>query len=209
VSVLNKIAFFQKRRDEVPNQRLAKELAQAKNKKGIQEIAGNLWSENPDVQTDCLKVLYEIGYLDPGLIAGYLDDFLKLLHSKNNRLVWGSMIALSTIAGIRPNGLYPHYPEIMKAMDKGSVITQDNGVKTLGLIASAGDAYQKPIFPYLLRHLATCRPKDVAQHSEKTLAAVTAGNKGEFIKVLKQRLSHLTASQAARVRRVIKAAEAR
>ena len=209
MSVLNKIAFFQHRRDEVPNQRLAKELAQARDKKGIQEIAKHLWSENPDVQTDCLKVLYEIGYLDPKLIAGYADDFLKLLHSKNNRLVWGSMIALSTIAGIKAKELYPHHPEIMAAMDKGSVITQDNGVKTLALIASAGHSYQRSIFPYLLKHLATCRPKDVAQHSEKTLVAVTAANKGEFNKVLEKRLSHLAPSQVSRVRRVIKAAEAR
>jgi hypothetical protein len=115
----------------------------------------------------------------------------------------------STIVGIKAKELYPHHPEIMKAIDKGSVITQDSGVKTLALIASAGRAYQRSIFPYLLRHLATCRPKDVAQHSEKTLVAVTAGNKGEFVKVLEQRMSHLTGSQVTRVRRVIKAAEAR
>ncbi|MCI0618234.1 hypothetical protein L0244_35095, partial [bacterium] len=98
MSVLNKIAYFQNRRDEVPNQMLARELAEKKNKKGIREIAENLWSENQNVQSDCLKVLYEIGFLNPNLIAEYAGDFLKLLKSKNNRMVWGSMIALSTIA---------------------------------------------------------------------------------------------------------------
>ena len=39
MSVLNKIAYFQNRRDEVPNQELARQLAEKKNKKGIQEIA--------------------------------------------------------------------------------------------------------------------------------------------------------------------------
>jgi hypothetical protein len=146
---LNKIAFFQNRRDEVPNQQLAKELAQTKDKKGIQEIAKNLWSENPDVQGDCIKVLYEIGYLDPKLIAGYVDDFLKLLHSKNNRLVWGGMTALSTIAGLRAKEIYPRRAEIMRAMDKGSVITQDGGVQTLALIASAGRAIPEAHLPLL------------------------------------------------------------
>jgi hypothetical protein len=94
--VLNRIAYFQNRRDEVPNQELARELAGAKDRKGIREIARNLWHENSNVQSDCLKVLYEVGYLNPVLIARYVGDFLKLLKSSNNRLTWGSMIALST-----------------------------------------------------------------------------------------------------------------
>jgi hypothetical protein len=209
MSVLNKIAYFQKRRDEVPNQKLARALAQSRDKKGVREIADNLWNDNPSVQSDCLKVLYEIGYLEPALIAGYAEDFLRLLHSRNNRLVWGGMIALSTIAGTQARELYPRASEIMKAVDQGSVITQDSGVKALALIASAGRAQQREIFPYLLRHLATCRPKDVAQRAEKVLAAVTAANKADFIQTLERRLGHLSGAQVARVKRVIKEASAR
>ena len=65
MSVLNKIAFYQNRRDEVPNQQFAKELAETENKAGIKEIAKNLKHKNKSVQSDCLKVLYEIGYLKP------------------------------------------------------------------------------------------------------------------------------------------------
>jgi hypothetical protein len=182
-SVLKGIAYFQNRRDEVPNQLLARQLASAKDKGGVREIADNLWNDNPSVQSDCLKVLYEIGYLEPALIAPYADEFLKLIHSRNNRLVWGGMIALSTIAGIKAKELGPHVPEITKAVDQGSVITQDSGVKALALIASASGAYQKEILPYLLKHLATCRPKDVAQRAEKVLAAVTEANRAAFIKL--------------------------
>jgi len=56
MSVLNKIAYFRNRRDEVPNQELAQKLAAAKDRKGIREIAENLWNENPQVQSDCLKL---------------------------------------------------------------------------------------------------------------------------------------------------------
>lgn len=209
MSVVNKIGFFQNRRDEVPNQELARELAETNNKKGIREIAENLWNDNENVRGDCVKVLYEIGYLNPELIADYADDFLRLLHDRNNRLVWGGMIALSTIAHLRAKDIYKHQRMIKGAMDKGSVITKDGGVRTLATVASADDAYQAEIFPYLLNHLATCRPKDVAQHSEKTLVAVNADNKRAFIQVLEERMSDLTDTQATRVRRVLKAAEAR
>ena len=105
MSVLNRIAHFQQRRDEIPNQELARDLAAKKDKAGIREIAEHLWDKNKNVQADCIKVLYEIGYMNPALIAGYAEDFIKLLKSKNNRLVWGGMTALAMIIGMVPMAL--------------------------------------------------------------------------------------------------------
>ena len=209
MSVLNKIAFYQNRRDEVPNQAVARELAQTRSLTDIHEIAGNLWNKEPNIQSDCLKVLYELGYLAPELIADYVDDFLKLLKHRNNLLVWGGMIALSTIAGLQADKIFPHIDEIILVMQKGSVITMDNGIRTLALVASQKDEYLKRLFPYLLDHLKTCRPKEVPQHAEKTLPAVTSANKSDFIRVLEKRLEDMTASQMTRLKKIIKAAEKR
>lgn len=209
MSVLNRLATYQSRRDEAPNQELARELAEKKDRKGIREIAQNLWSDNANVKSDCLKVLYEIGYLDPTLVADYVEDFLKLLKSRNNRLVWGSMIALSTIAALKAGEIYAHLPEIQSTMQSGSVITKDNGVKILAVVAAQKETYRQKIFPDLLHHLATCRPKDVPQHAEKIVLAVNARHKEEFIAVLQTRMVDLSPSQAARVRKVIKTAQQR
>lgn len=209
MSVLNRIAYFQNRRDEVPNQELAKVLATKKDKKGIREIADNLWNDNPYVQSDCLKVLYEIGYLNPALIAAHVGDFLKLSQAKNNRLVWGSTTALSTIAEVKADEIFAHFADLQKVIENGSVITVDNGIKTLAIVASKKDAYRKKLFPYLLKHLSKCRPKDVPQHSEKIVVAVNAKNKAEFVQVLKKRMSDMTGAQVVRVKRVIKEAERR
>ena len=208
MSVLNRIAYLQNRRDEVPNQELARELAEQKDRAGIREIAENLWNRDKNIQADCVKVLYEIGYLDPSLIADYAEDYLKLLRSRNNRLVWGGMIALCTVAELKADVIHAHLDEILKAMHAGSVITVDNAVKTLALAAS-NKAYRPAIFPHLLEHLRTCRPKDVPQHSEKSLPAVDASNKAVFIAVLEKRVEDLSAAQITRVRKVIKAAEKR
>jgi hypothetical protein len=205
MSVLERIAHLQNRRDEVPNQELARDLAAQKDTAGIREIAENLWNKDKHVQADCIKVLYEIGYLDPSLVAGYAEDFLKLLKSRGNRLVWGGMIGLSTIADLRADFVHAHLKEILRAMEMGSVITVDNAVKTLALAASK-DVYREAIFPYLLAHLHTCRPKDVPQHAEKSLPAVDASNKDEFIAVLEKRMEDLSGPQVTRVRKVIKAA---
>jgi hypothetical protein len=207
--MLNKIASLQGRRDEVPNQELARELAESKDREGIQEIAANLWSQDQNVQSDCLKVLYEIGYLDQGLIADYLADFLKLLHSRNNRLVWGGMIALATIAGVRPAEIDAQRALIQKTMEAGSVITMDNGVKILAVLASKLPEQNAEIFHYLLRHLETCRPQDVPRHAEQTLVAVNAANKASFIQALELRMPDLVGGQVTRVKKVIKEARNR
>ena len=207
MSVIQQIAFYQNRQDEIPNQELARRLAQEQDQEGIREIAENLWNKNSAIQSDCLKVLYETGYLQPELISPYANDFLRLLHSRNNRLVWGAMIALGTIAGHAANDLFPHAAEIQKIMENGSVITVDNGVLVLAKIAASARDRSAEIFPYLLRHLQICRAKEVPQHAEKILAAVNAENKDAFIAVLNNRSDDLSAAQLARVKKIIKQAE--
>jgi len=209
MTALNRIAHFQNRRDEVPNQELARDLAAKKDKAGVREIAEHLWDKNANVAADCIKTLYEVGYLDPGLIADYVDDFARLLKSRNNRLVWGGMIALAEASRANPDAVYKRLADIKKAMDAGSVITVDSAVKALALTASAKAEYNAAIFPILLKHLQTCRPKDVAQHSEKSLPAVTKANKAKFISALEKRMEDLSASQVTRVKKVIKQAALR
>lgn len=205
MSALDRIAHFQGRRDEVPNQELARDLVARRDRKGIREIAENLWNAHAGVQGDCLKVLYEIGYLDPSLIAAYAGDFVELTQSKHNRLVWGSMIALSTVASLEPRAIMARLAELQGAIERGSVITVDNGVKTLARVAATSDARRKNVFPYLRRHLSRCRSKDVPQHCEHIKVAVDAKTRASFVRVLERRIPELTIPQSARVRRVIRA----
>jgi hypothetical protein len=113
------------------------------------------------------------------------------------------MIALSTIAALRARTLFEHVEDIRRAMESGSVITRDSGVKVLAAIAASSDARRKEVFPYLLQHLASCRPKDVPQHAESIVIAVNAGSRAAFAKVLDKRMTDLSTSQAARVKKAI------
>jgi hypothetical protein len=208
MSVLNRLAHFQDRRDEEPNLILAQELAEARDTAGIHEIAENLWNENAEVQSDCIKVLYEIGASEPLLVAGYAADFLRLLGNGNNRLVWGGMTALAAIAEVSAAELFKSWPTLRDAVETGSVITADQGILALARLAATDPGRRKAIFPYLLKHLAGCRPKDVPQRAEKVAAAADGGNRAAFVAALEQRLDELSEAQAARVKKVIKRAAA-
>ena len=207
MTVLNKIAYFQDRRDEVPNQELARELAQTRNTAGILEIAENLWNKEANIQSNCLKVLYEMGYLAPELIADYAGDFLKLLKQRNNRMVWGGMIALSTIAKLKADELFEHVPDIIQTMEKGTVITNDAGIKILADIAASNEVYHPRIVPYLLQRLAASRPVDAPRYAEKIAPAVGRAYKAEFIHILETWIKSASGSRLSRLKKSLKDAQ--
>jgi len=203
MSVLNEIAFFKNRRDEIPNQELAKKLAVTEDITGIKEIAGNLWNKNKNIQSDCLKVLYEIGYLKPDLIGEYVDDFLKLLSSKNNRMVWGAMIALATIAKDKSKEIWNSIDNIERALDVGSVITVVWGIKALAVVSSVNEEYSHRIFPFILKQLKNCEPKLLPKLIENTAVTVNDKNKEKLLLVVSSRKKYLKENQLKKINKIL------
>ncbi len=205
--LLNRLAYLQTRRDRTPNLDLARDLAARNDKASIREIAQNMWNENKNIHWDCIHVMYEIGIIEPKLIEPYGEDFIKLLKSRHNNMVWGAMTALAEIARVRPELIFKHLDEVKKAKEAGSVITIDNSISALAHTGAANEKYNRAILPYLLKHLSTCRPKEVPQHAERTLPAINESNKDEFIKVLKKRNNDLSGAAFTRLGRIIRLAE--
>lgn len=200
---IERIAYHLGRNDEAPNKALAADLLDRRDTSGIAEIAAGLRDPTPLIAGDCLKVLYEIGERDPGLIAAYVDDFIALLGSKHLRLVWGTMTALAAIAPLVPDRIAPHLDAVRAAMWRGSVIAVDHGVSVLAALAASSPERNAALFPLLLDHLSSCRAKEVPQHSERALVAVNSATAVPFITTLERRLPELTSPQAKRVRNVI------
>ena len=204
MSAIDHLASVLGAHSDVPNQELAKKLAAKADGASIRELAENLANKSAAIRSDCVKTLYEIGYLRPDLIADHVDAFLDLLRSKDNRLVWGGMIALSTVADLKAKQIRKRLGDVLDAMQKGSVITVDNAVSVLAKVAGADKACAKTVDPLLIEHLRTCRPKEVGQHAERSLPAITKANKEKYAQVLSARLDSLVASQKKRVEKVLR-----
>jgi hypothetical protein len=190
MSVLPKLASSLNIRSDVPNQVLAREIAECNDKKSVNELVENLSNKDKNIQSDCIKTLYELGELKPALIAVYDEVFIALLENKNNRMVWGAMSALDSIASINPKGIYINLTKILDAADKGSVITKDHGVNILIKLA-ADKAYTADALTILLEQLKSAATNQLPKYAEDAVPVITGEYKKDFIKVLNSRLGDM------------------
>lgn len=201
---ISKIAWHVGIRNEIPNQELAKELANTENKEGIKEISEYLFDKNKSISSDCIKVLYEIGYIKPELIADYANIFLQLLKSKNNRMVWGAMIALSTIAHIETDILYNNINLIIETTKNGSVITQVAGINTFAGLAAANTKCKEELLPVLFDYLENSRPVDFAKRTETILPIIHSSEERELIeRIIELKQPELSQAQQKKLKTVM------
>jgi hypothetical protein len=203
MSILPKLASAQGRRDEQPNKDLGRQLVENHDIAGIQEVAENLWNEDRQVRTDCLSVLEQVGLLEPELIEDHVADFIRLVFCRDNRLVWAAMINLALIADRKPREIFERFSDLAKVIEKGSVITKDNGIKTLAKVASTSTEYEEVIGPYLMEQLRTCRPKSVPQYAESIRCAIDSDTQEQYLSILSDRFDVLSAAQQKRVRKLM------
>jgi hypothetical protein len=205
--MLEKLAYSLGRNDEEPNIELAKELVKTKNKKGIKEIVDGLNNPKEQIANDCIKVLYEIGEIAPEFISEYVGNFIQLLRSMNNRLVWGAMTALAKIVSLNPEEAYNNLDIITRAYEKGSVITVDNSISVFAELAKVDKKYEKKIYPIIIGHLEKCRHKEVAQHAERAFVCINKNNSQKYKETLLKRMETLTEAQKKRVEKLLKKLE--
>lgn len=208
MTVLDKLSSATGRRDEAPNQELAARIAATADKKAIAELVDNLSNGDKKIPSDSIKVLYEIGEGSPELISSFHEEFGKLLQSNDNRLVWGGVTALDSIAAVNPRGVYGLLPEILKAADGESVIARDHAVGVLTTLAALRE-YSDACLPPLLRLLRKCPDNQFPMYAEMSLKAASQKNKAILTRTFKERLKALKKdSQRKRVEKVLRRLDA-
>lgn len=201
--VLAKLASVQGRKDEEPNIELAEEIASTCDEAAVGVLINHLDGKK-EIRRDCIKTLYEIGERQPDLIAHYLEAFLPLLQSKDNRMQWGGMSAISSMAGHHPLKVYRHLPKIMAAAEVGSVITRDHAVKTLVKVGTHTE-HREEIFQMLHEILIGTPVNQFASYVEETLAIIDEAHRDRFIQTIKERLPEMnTEAKKKRLLKVLK-----
>ncbi len=202
MSVIQKLASSLGRRDEVPNQQLAEQIASKNDMKAVQELVENLSNKDKNIQSDCIKVLYEIGERKLALISSYAKEFIALLDNKNNRLVWGAMTALDAITLEDPKTMYNDLTKIIDVAVRGSVITKDHAVRILIKLAGIKQ-YADKAFALLIEQLKKCPTNQLPMYAENALPIINDKNKTLFVNILSSRLDKVE-KESKRVEKVVK-----
>ncbi len=165
-------------------------IAAEKNIAAIRELVDVLNGKDKALKSDALKVLYEVGYRAPELIAPFIAQFKNLLANPDNRLVWGAMCAIDGIATIKPDAVFMILPQIMAAVDRGTVITRDHAVKTLAKLA-AQERFARTAMPLLLEQLRTAPVNQFPMYAELVAAIVFPQDVNNMRQILEARLPEL------------------
>jgi hypothetical protein len=204
MTVLSKISSALKRRDEEPNLKLAKSIANGNDKIAVRELVDNLHNKNTRIQNDCIKVLYEVGVVKPSLIADNYNVFIEMLSSKNNRMQWGAMTALATITDEIPSTIYKMLPKILSTAAKGSVITKDNAFKIL-LALYRNPKHSAKVFPLILEHLLKSPENQFPMYAEQAGEIVLKIHNEAFITLLSSRMHEMEKeTKRVRINKIIK-----
>ena len=204
MTVLTQLSSAVGQKGNDANIALAKEIAETKNRAAIQELVENLQNKDKKIQADCIKTLYETAYINPRLIADHYSAFLGLLSSKNNRLVWGGMIALTTITALKNKEIFASIDLIYDTVNKGSVITVDCGVDILAKLNTYSE-YKDNVESLLIEQLWKCPIKQLAKYMEKSSVAISKENKEIYQKIINERKVECTKdAQVKRLDKVLK-----
>ncbi len=207
MTVINQLSSSLGQKGNAANIALAKAIAEAENRNAIKELVENLKNKDKKIQADCIKTLYETAYIKPDLISEYYTEFLSLLSNKNNRLVWGGMIALATITDLKSKELFESIDLISNTVNKGSVITVDSGIEMFAKLNKYSE-YQDKIENLLTDQLWKCPSKQLPQYMEKSTISINKRNKEIYKKIINERKAECEKeSQVKRLDKVLKLIE--
>lgn len=202
-SIVDQLAHSLGRRDEQPNIDLAMKIARSGDVASVKELIGLMSQKKTAWAHDAIKVLYETGERKPDLITAYLQDFVKALQHKDNRMKWGAMCALSAISKASPGLLAKHLVTIVEAMDTGSVITRDHGIYILADLARV-KKYHKDAVELLLEQMEKAPVNQFPMYAEKTAEVISKPFIPKLISILRKRTDVMEIpSKAKRIEKVM------
>ena len=190
-NLIDRFSSTQGRRDQGPNRSFAKELAISRDGTSVKKIADLLAAgQGRKLENDMLLCLASLSELAPDLLKPHAGLLIGFLNSKNNRAIWGAMIALSNIAPIIRPLLYKNLPLILDAMDKGTVVTRDHGFVIL-LHLYEDINYQDDAFGLISEQLNSAPDNQLGQYAEKFIKIASTMHIATALEILENRSREL------------------
>lgn len=161
-----RLASALRRKDQDPNIELAIELANGREETCVEELFRLLDTGPKKQRHDALKVLYEVAQREPDLVLPFLERLLDGLASRDNRILWGTLYALSALVELAPEPLMEHLPRILDASARSTVIAKDKTMLILVGLA-ADERFHQAVLPELLAHVEAAATNQFPTYAER------------------------------------------
>ncbi len=119
-------------------------------------------------------------------------------------MVWGSMIALSTIASLKADCIFKKIGLILETMKNGTLITEVWGIKTLVKLSINKQKYKTKLLPVLIDYLEKCRPIDFASRVETIIPVLKSSEDKEILStIIQKKTNELSLSQTKKLKTIL------
>lgn len=205
MKIIHQLSSQKGSRIQEDNIELAHQIVKKKDKNAIKELMELLQHFDKKIRHDSIKVLYEVGEAQPKMIADFIQHFFHLLESKDNRMQWGAMTALSAIAFEKSEDMYHKVPKLIEIAEAGSVITNDHLIKILTAIGLSQPHYKEDMYALLIEQTLKSPENQMPKYAEETARLSTPENKHLLIEMIQQRLPEMkTESKVKRLEKLLK-----
>jgi len=200
--IAHRLASALKRKDQAPNIELAIDIVEAEDCEATRELAELLATGTKSQRHEALKVLYEIGYREPAMLAPHIELLFDELDSSNNRTLWGAMIALSTLVAANPTRIMKGIDQLMDAAERSSVIAKYHMVKILVALAAL-PRHHNEVMPHLFQMVESAAINQFPTYAERAAEVLIQPSEAKrLITLIEAR--HFPANHAAKARRMAK-----
>ncbi len=149
-----------------------------------------------DVASSAIKAIYECGYLAPELLVPHLDVFVELVAGRNNRMIWGGMIAVSCAAKAAPEKVWEHRETLEAAWEAGTVITKVSAIHAFAAVAADSPDRAAALSPLFERVLREADPKQLVQMAEAIVPVAVEDRRGSLLAIATSRREELATDNA-------------
>ncbi|MEP1034571.1 hypothetical protein [Ekhidna sp.] len=190
--IQNQLAYALDRNDQEPNKQVAKQIVDTGGVKEVDELVFFVKSRpRQRAQADAILALAYIGEITPELLTNQADFLIGELKSKINRVIFGSMIGLSHIAHLQKEKLYDSLPQIIDAMDAGTVVTRDFGYRIM-ITLYQENRLQADMFLLIQEQLMKAPANQLGQYTERLIEVLNKSHLNLLIETLEERRTDIS-----------------
>jgi hypothetical protein len=158
---------------------------------------------NSKVATHAARVVEEVVHQNPALAAGQIARLVKLINSREARVVRTCANALPMLAGVAPAKVARHMATLKESYADATDVGKDGIVRTFVILCEASVAYQKRLIDVFEQALTMAEPETLLRWSTMVLPALKGEPHAQAREVVEGRLPEIPRSTAQKIAELV------